>query len=43
VFLPTWGKSKGSCKRIDRFFTYNFNPHNIPWDQSLTVRPGFEE
>jgi len=24
---------------IDCFFTHNFNPHNIPWDQSLTKRP----
>jgi len=39
----TWEKSIYLCKRIDNFLTHNFNPHNIPWDQSLTVRPGLEE
>ena len=30
--------------RLDEIFiNHNFNPHNIPWPQSLTVRPGFEE
>lgn len=29
----------GGHKRIDKIFTHNFNPHNIPWDQSLTKRP----
>ncbi len=24
-------------------FTCEFNPHNVPWDKSLTVRPGLEE
>ena len=25
--------------RLDKLFTHDFNPHNIPWDQSLTKRP----
>ena len=29
--------------RLDNFFTHDFNPHNIPWDQSLTKRPGLIE
>jgi hypothetical protein len=30
--------------RLDEIFiNHNFNPHKIPWHQSLTVRPGFEE
>ena len=30
--------------RLDEIFiNHNFNPHNIPWHQSRTVRPGFEE
>ena len=28
---------------IDCFFTHNFNPHNVPWDKSLTKRPGLIE
>ncbi len=29
-----------SMTRLDKMFTHhNFNPHNIPWDQSLTKRP----
>jgi hypothetical protein len=33
-----------SIARLDKTFTrHNFNPHGIPWDKSLTVRPGLEE
>ena len=40
-----WDQSaNGAMYQIDEFFTgHNFNPHNTPWHQSLTVRPGLEE
>jgi len=25
--------------RLDKLFTHDFNPHNVPWDKSLTKRP----
>lgn len=40
----SWEEIGTGLVRLDKFFIHhNFNPHNIPWDQSLTVRPGFEE
>ena len=33
-------KHKPAQDRIDRLFKlHDFNPHNVPWDQSLTKRP----
>ncbi len=42
---PVWDETVGKgLFQLDKLFTgHNFNPHNIPWDQSLTKRPGLEE
>jgi len=35
-----WIKSGGRLMYgLENTFTHNFNPHNIPWDKSLTKRP----
>jgi len=31
--------SESLSYRLDKLFTHNFNPHNVPWDKSLTKRP----
>ena len=38
-----WSLMESGFFRLDKLFArHNFNPHNIPWQQSLTVRPGLE-
>lgn len=43
--VSDWGMQFGAKKvRLDKVFNrmfnpHNFNPHNIPWDKSLTKRP----
>ena len=40
----SWNEAVIGLVRLDVLFQYhNFNPHNVPWDKSLTVRPGLEE
>ncbi len=41
IFDGDWNHVVGeTLYRLDQIFTHhNFNPHNIPWDQSLTKRP----
>jgi len=35
-----WIKNGGRLMYgLENTFTHNFNPHNIPWDKSLTKRP----